>query len=162
MAELGPLCKYKEEYDESIIEHARNGLGTYEIAVEYDVAFETMRNWTRLVKSFSDAYARAKTIQTAGIFKKMRSNEDNPKANDRMTSLRLRHEAGMAETRALSIPDIAKGTHADKVLTILRYCQDKGLAPDEFNKLIIAIGTVAKIDEVTDLRKIVEDLEDKE
>lgn len=162
MSELGPLCKYKDEYDDSIVEHARNGLGMYEIAVEYDVAYETMRNWTRLVKSFSDSYRRAKTIQTAMLEKEVKNNWNNPKYNDRLAKLRYQYEAKFADQRNVCVKGLNKGTYTDRVNAILEACENEELSADELGKLVTAVGTAAKIDEVTELRKQVEDLESKE
>lgn len=162
MSTLGRPTEYKEEYDTRIIELAKKELSMWEIAAEFEVCYKTMWSWTHAVDSFRKAYARAKTIQTGLIMKEVRENKDNRNYNHNLPNMRLKYEAGLGEQAKIQIRDIAKGTHSQKANKVLCEIEEGNLTADDAAKITNVVATIAKIDEVTELRDKVEKLEECE
>lgn len=164
MADKGRPSKYKPEYDKRIVELAKTkeGRHMYRIASIFGVCHDTMLEWCEVYPTFSEAYAQGASEQKSRLLDLVEEHILNRDLNQTGINLLFRHAGGFAEQRALRIKNISKGTHSDKVQAVLEFCERVGMAPDEFQKSITALGTIAKIDEVTELRKMVEDLEEKE
>jgi len=162
MAELGRPTDYKPEFDDKIIELAKKNWSMWEIAAEFEVAYKTMWCWTEKQDSFRNAYARAKTIQTGGILKEIRENADNRNYNHNCPNMRLKYEAGFLEQPKVRIKGISKGSHSDKANKVLDEIEEGNLTADDASKMTNVVATIAKIDEVTELRDKVEKLEEAE
>ena len=69
MAKTGRKTKYKKEYCEGIIEYCRGRDGEYRTLERYadsiDVCVDTLHEWKKQHKEFSEAYDRAKNVQKA-------------------------------------------------------------------------------------------------
>jgi len=161
MASAGQNSKYKPEYDELIVKLAEKH-NLYRIAIMFGVCMDTLTEWRHVHPSFSSAYRRAKSVRLARTFETAEENIDNRNYSANTMGMLCKYEHRLSEQREIRIRDLASGTLSDQVRKIFEEIQKGALTADEANKLINALGTVAKIDEVTELRKQVEDLEDKE
>ncbi len=156
----GRPTDYRPEYDDLIIKHAENELCMYEIAVEFKVAYETLRSWARsgAYPSYSSAYARACTIQAAHQFKKLRDNEGNRNWNAKVSEIRVRHELKMSEKRLIEI-DLMALPFNEMVQRVLQRLKNEGLTGEELNQALTAIAIAAKVDEVTEQRGMLEEMQ---
>lgn len=157
---LGRPTLHKEEYNELIIEMARAKKNMYEIADELGTDYDTMFHWTKINSGFSKAYTRARTIQTGRLMKRMDDGMENRDFNPKCAALLLSHVAKLSEQRNIQISGMKEGTLSEKAQKILESVEDGSLTADELSKVMTAIATAAKIDEVTDLRDKVEKLEE--
>ena len=164
MASAGQNSKYKPEYDELIVKlsKTREGRHMYRIASKFDVCFDTLQEWCSVHPSFSAAYTRALNEQRSQLLDLVDEHILNRDLNQTGINLLFRHAGGFAEQRTIKVKNLSKGTLTEKVKVIMENCEEKGMTPDELSKMVSAVGVAAKIDEVTELRKQVEDLEDKE
>lgn len=161
MALPGQNSKYKPEYDELIVKLAEKH-NLYRIAIIFGVCMDTLTEWKYVHPTFSAAYRRAKSVRLARAFEIAEENIENRNYNSNTTAMLCKYEHRLSDQREIRIRDLALGTLSDQARKIFEEIQKGSLTADEANKLINAVATVAKIDEVTDLRDKVEKLEEKE
>lgn len=53
---------YRPEYDQMIVDHMRNGYSAVSFAAKIGVAKDTVYEWAKEHKTFSDAFTRARTL----------------------------------------------------------------------------------------------------
>lgn len=157
---MGRNTDYKPEYDEQIIELAKSKT-MYSIAVEWGVCFDTLQEWQRVHSSFSSAYKRGRTIQTARLLDDMYANAGNREYNHKVVSLLLTHVARLSDHRMVQVDGMSKGTLNDKANRILESVERGNLTADEVSKLTSAVAQATKIEEITNVREKLNAIKEK-
>jgi len=152
----GRPTKYKDSYCEEIIPLSSN-LNMYEIAAKWEVCYDTLQEWAHAHPDFSVAYTRARTIQTGKLIRGIISGDINPKAGE----LVLTHVASMSSRRKLQVRGLNKGTLEQRSVAVLDALSEGDVDVDELQKIITSISLIAKIEESTELRPWLEEIEKK-
>jgi hypothetical protein len=160
MSEQGAPSKYKPEYDEQIIELAKSKT-MYSIAAKWNVCFDSLQEWQRVHPTFSSAYKRARTIQTARLLEDMYENAGNREYNHQIAALLLTHVARLSNSRMVQVDGMSKGTLNDKANRILESVERGNLTADEVSKLTSAVAQATKIEEITNVREELNAIKEK-
>lgn len=155
----GRPTDFKEEYCEKIVELAES-MNLYQIANELGVSVKGMWGWSKRYDTFGKAYARVKTIRGAKLMKWAYDHIDDRNANPKLLDILFRYDCGLSDQRAVAVKDISKGNHSDRAKRILEEVESGEFNADEIQKLINSLGTLAKIDEVTELRDKVKEFQE--
>lgn len=161
MSEQGPLSKYKPEYDEQIIELVKRPMNLYLVAAEWGVCRDTLNEWTKVHPSFSDAYARAKTIRAGLLLERVEIGMSDREFNAPAAKLVLSQEEQMSLRRRIKIDGISKGTLSDKANRVLEEVEEARISPDEALSLMHSISQATKIEEITNVREELNTIKEK-
>ena len=158
----GRPSKYKPEFDEEIVRLASMTIKNhmYRIAVMFGVCIDTLHEWRRVHKTFSEAYMRARGFQNAFLFDLIIDGSTDRNFNGQAANLLTTHLAALSRDRMIKV-DVKGETLGEKSKSIIDDLRSGAMSAQEFNLVMGGIATAAKIDEVTDLRDKVEKLENE-
>jgi predicted DNA-binding protein YlxM (UPF0122 family) len=154
-----PAPLYEQKYCDQIKILMEDGLSVAEVAAEIGVSKKTLYNW-RINPEFDEAFEIAVTKSEAWWQRTCRSNLGNKFFNDRAWQTQMRNRFGYSEHRAMRIEKLNEAATPSERLNVINDELSKGIiTPQEAAKLSQIFAVQAKIDEVTELRALVEKLE---
>lgn len=155
----GAPTKYTPEMCDKVKEFGRQGYHIYQMARELDVSRSVLYDWADTHVEFNDALTRAKQDGIAFWFDVGEKNLNSRDFKEKTYEMLLRHKCRLVTERTVRIWELAKGTHSEQAQRVMLHLESGSLKPSEAKIMMESIGLSAKIDEVTELRKIVERLE---
>jgi len=160
---IGRPSKYKVEYDEEIIVLASATIKNhmYRIAAMWDVCVETLHEWRRVHKTFSEAYARARGFQNAFLIDLVINSSTDRNSNAQALNILILQLGNMAKDRQLML-EIEGDTLSEQAQSIIKNLRGGKMTASEFSSVMSGISTASKIDEVTELRDKVKQFEELE
>ena len=64
---IGRPTKYKREYCQQLIDYSKTGMSFESFALEIDIVPDTLHEWAKVHKEFSDAKKKAKALQERAL-----------------------------------------------------------------------------------------------
>lgn len=165
MAKVGRPTDYKPDFHpKEIVKLMRDeGLTTVEVAERWDVTVETLSEWRRVHKEFSDASTRAKQYRRAWWLKMGRSglySTDDARFDSRLYALMMKYDGVNLDERVVKLPELAScKTFSEQATVICGALACGKITPKEAQTMVDVIAACAKIEEVTDLRAKLEAIE---
>jgi len=134
-----------------------------EMAKAWNVDADTVTNWCHAHPEFFSAYKRAQGFRAAWLLEQGKAglfgSKDNT-FNAVAWSMMMRYDGQNTDERTVSLPELKDcKTFAEMATCVIRAFGDNRLTPKEANTLTDIIGKGAKIEEVTELRKMLEEIE---
>lgn len=155
--EVGRPLQWRPEYNEKIIELAKQGLFLEEIAECFEVDYWTMNSWTKnhLCIGFPQSYARARNLVLLALKREMREASIETKGFSARG-----HEFLIGQMSKPRIDGIAKAADKDKVDCVIAKLEDD-LPAQDFNNLMSGLKTAFEIKNASDALEKLEKLEEK-
>jgi hypothetical protein len=155
---------YKPEFHPEDCERlGKLGYFKVEMAEEWDVHTDTINDWCNAHPEFLLAYKRAQGFRASWLLKQGKSGLFGSKEcsfNAVAWSMMMRYDGQNTDERTVSLPELKDcKTFAEMATCVIRAFGDNRLTPKEANTLTDIIGKGAKIEEVTELRKMLEEIE---
>lgn len=140
-----PKCTYKPEYEQLVIQHAKNGMFLEEIAECFEVTPKTLIDWKHRIPAFGKAHARAKNIIVTGLMKKLVNCATQRDSNSRPLEFILNLILHQMRDAPVVVEGIAKGDINDKINCVLKALESELLRADQAEQLISTLKTVQDI-----------------
>lgn len=141
----------------------KDGLFAVEVAALWDIDANTIADWARDHKEFSIAYNRAKQLRTAYWLKIGRSgvmSEKGKTFNAQLYGQIMKYDGNNMEERVVQLPALSEcKSFAEQCVVITGALASGKITLKEANCYVDIIGKIAKIDEVTELRRMLEEIE---
>ena len=154
--------KYSSKLIPKIHEYASQGMHVREIANKLGIHFTTIYNWAKKHDEFRDAWDLAMQASASWWLSYTRDNLDNKFVKDRLLQFMLMAKFGLKDTHTNKLPELRDcKTHVEKCDVVTRALADGVINADEASKISNTLATAAKIEEVTELRQKLDELEEK-
>ena len=158
-----PIYNANFHPDEIIRLMRDEGLFAVEIAKEWDIDANTLPEWAKTYPEFSVAYNRAKQLRTAYWLKIGRSGivtNTGTNFNAQLYSQIMKYDGNNMDERVVQLPELATCKTFCEQSTVIQGALACGkITLKEANSYVDIIGKMAKIDEVTELRQMLEEIE---
>ncbi len=152
--------KYEIAYGEIVLDLMKDGALINECAAEIGVDADTVRRWRRTHPEFNEVFSLARTCAQAWWEKKARKNLDNPKFNTILWSINMRNSFGYAEHRRIALPDLLNAkSHVQRCDVVIKALMNGDVSAEEALKISKTFVEMARVEEVTELKAIIEKLE---
>ena len=139
------------------------GLTDVEVAVEWDICVETLWEWRQVHPAFSKASTRARQCRKAWWLSKGRQGlftGENEKFDSRLFGMMMKYDGINLDERIVKLPQLVECKNFKEQATCIIGALAVGkITLNEANGYVDIIGKAARIDEVTELRKMLEDIE---
>ena len=157
----GRPSDYKVQYCDYVVEKmAYEGYIVEEFCRDWGIVRSTFFLWVNIHKAFSDAYTRGQQLRKAYHKQLLQNGIMADRFNERAFAMLLRYSGENGDERTIALPKLAKAkTFAKKCDVILKAFTDEYINSKEANAILDMIGKMAKIDEVTEMRKKLEEIE---
>lgn len=165
MAKVGRPTNYNSDFHPpQIIKLMREeGLTAVEVAERWDITVETLSEWRRVHKEFSEASTRAKQYRRAWWLRAGRTGlftEGEVKFDSRLFGLMMKYDGVNLDERIVKLPALADcKTFSEQATVICGALASGKITIKEAQGYVDVIATCAKIEEVTDLRVKLEAIE---
>jgi len=151
-------------HPEEIIRLMRDeGLTDVEVAAKWDIVVETLADWRREHKEFSVASTRARQYRKAWWLAKGRSGlftGEGEKFDSRLFAMMMKYDGINLDERIIKLPQLADcKTFKEQSTCVIGALASGELTINEANGIVDIIGKAARIDEVTELRRMLEEIE---
>lgn len=145
------------------IEMGKQGYFAVEMALHWDIAVETINEWCHSHPEFSKAYARAKQHRAAWMMKATRGGLQLPKGytfNAQAMGMMLKYDGVQLDERLIKMPKLADATtFAEQSKVVLGAFAAGEITAKEANQIADIISKSAKVEETTELRRMLEAIE---
>jgi transposase-like protein len=152
--------------DEIIRLMKEEGLTDVEVACRWDIVVETLWEWRQSHPEFSKASTRARQYRKAWWMEKGRQGlltSDGEKFDSRLFGMMMKYDGINMDERTVALPElIACKTFAEKSDCILNALAVERINITEANGIVDIIGKTAKIDEITELRRMLEEVQERQ
>lgn len=160
----GRPTKYDPDFHpEDCIRLGKLGYFKVEMAEEWDVSCDTINDWMHANQEFLHAYKKACSYRASWLLKQGKSGlfgSKDSSLNAVAWSMMMRYDGQNTDERTVDLPELADcKTFADMSACVIKAFGQGRLTPREANVLADVIGKGAKVDEVTELRKMLEAIE---
>jgi hypothetical protein len=134
-----------------------------QMADEWDVCVDTISEWCIQHKNFSAAYKRAQGLRASWLLKQGQSGLFGSKEcqlNAVAWSMMMRYDGQNTDERTVSIPEMKDcKTFSEMSACTIKAFSEGRLTPKEANTLCEIIAKSARVEEVTELRKMLDEIE---
>lgn len=142
------------------------GLTDVEVAVRWDIVVETLWEWKQSHPEFSKASTRARQCRKAWWLEKGRQGlftGEKEKFDSRLFAMMMKYDGINLDERIVKLPTLATcKTFNEQATCILAALAVGKITLNEANGYVDIIGKMAKIDEVTELRRMLEEVAEKQ
>lgn len=139
------------------------GLTDVEVAMRWDVVVETLWEWRQTHPEFSNACTRARQYRKAWWLAKGREGlftSDGEKFDSRLFGMMMKYDGINLDERVIKLPQLADcKTFAEQATCVIGALASGAISITEANGIVDIIGKAARIDEVTELRRMLEEIE---
>ncbi len=139
------------------------GRFTVQMAREWDVCVDTIYEWTHAHPIFSLAYTRAKNFRTAWWLDQAMlglQTTDGDSFDSRLFGMMMRYDGVNMDERKVRLPELAAcKTFSEQSTCIVGALAVGKITIKEANGIVDIVGKAARIDEVTELRRMLEEIE---
>lgn len=151
-------------HPEEIIRLMREeGLTDVEVACEWDIVVETLADWRREHKEFSLASTRARQYRKSWWLAKGKQGlltRDGEKFDSRLYCMMMKYDGINLDERIVKLPQLIECKNFTEQATCIMGALATGkITLNEANGYVDIVGKIAKIDEVTELRRMLEEIE---
>lgn len=165
MAKVGRPTDYKPDFHpkEIIRLMKEEGKTAVQVARDWDITEETLSEWRRVHKEFSEAYIRAKHYRRAwwiDMGQRGLVTEDNVRFDSRLYAMMMKYDGVNLDERKVKVPELAScKTFSEQATVICGALACGKITPKEAQTMVDVISICAKIEEVTELRNKLEAIE---
>lgn len=154
--------KYNDEMPVTLAMMMFDGADATEVCRALGIGRTSFYKYIKEQPEFAAAYELGLTWAEGKHHEIARANLTNADFNSILWQMIGRNRFRMAEHRTVELPNFADAkNYADK-MQILNQALSKGeITPVEFNQISSGLGTQARVEEVTELKAIIEKLETK-
>ena len=142
------------------------GLTDVEVAVRWDIVVETLWEWKQSHPEFSKASTRARQCRKAWWLAKGRKGLFTYKDehfDSRLFGLMMKYDGINLDERIVKLPQLLEcKTFKEQSVCIVSALAVGKITINEANGIVDIIGKMAKIDEVTELRRMLEEVIDRQ
>lgn len=139
------------------------GYFAVQVARDWGITTETIHDWARDHVEFSAAYTRAKQCRAAWWFDKAQQGiitGDGEHFNSQLFGQVMRYDGVSLDERIVKLPALAEcKTFGEQSTCIIGALACGQITLKEANAYVDIIGKCARIDEVTELRRMLEEIE---
>lgn len=156
--------KYRADFHPAdCIRMGKAGRFAVEMALEWDITVQTIHAWCAEHPEFSDAFTRAKQHRAAWFMDAARGGlvvEKGYSFNAQVLGIMLRYDGVSLDDRRIKLPKLAKAeTFAEQSKVVMDAFSRGDINAKEANQVADLISKSAKIDEVTELRRMLEEID---
>lgn len=161
----GRPTDYREDFHpEELIRLMRDhGYAVVQVARDWDICVDTMYEWCKAHPIFSEAFTRAKGHRTAWWLDKAQQGiftGDGEHFDSRLFGLMMKYNGVNMDERNIKLPQLLDCKNFGEQATCIMGALGAGkITINEANGIVDIIGKIAKIDEVTELRRMLEEIE---
>ncbi len=165
MATGRPTLYDPEFHPKEIIRLMRDyGYTAVQVVRDWEIDIRTLNEWENVHKDFSLAYTRAKHYRTAWWMDKAQQGiltRDGVNFNAQLFSQVMRYDGINLDERIVKLPKLADcKTFAEQSTCIIGALACGKITIKEANGMVDIIGKAARIDEVTELRRMLEEIDE--
>lgn len=144
-----------------VIEKMRNeGYIVEEFCSDWDIGISTFYDWRAAHPEFSEAYTRGQQYRKARNKRILDHGLYAESFNERAYAMLLRYSGETIDERIVALPELAPcKTFSEQGAVILGALACGKITLKEANGYVDIVGKLAKIDEVTELRRMLEEIE---
>lgn len=168
---LGRPTNYKTEYDEMLVEFARNGMpDSYCVTVEHMADYfnthkAVLYEWVIKHQTFADAFSRAREITRIRMVNYACENmimRGGDKFNEKTFDLIMRNKFGYKDKTFLRLASMIKsGTMAERATNVLNGVATGVISIEDAKGLMDIFAGAINIENESELRPLVEELKSK-
>lgn len=156
---------YNDEFHpQEIIYLMSQGKFAVEVAHAWKITKGCLYRWRHEHPKFNDAFTRAEHARTAFYLEVGRSGMMTTKEivfNDRIFAMMMKYDGSQLEERIVPLPELASCKTFNEQATIIMGALASGkISLKEANGYVDIIGKMARVDEVTELRRMLEEIQD--
>jgi len=159
---VGRPTKYREEMCEKVLHLFKDGLTQVEVATALGITYETYSVWQHTIPEFSDAVKKGLQLSKTWWMKTGREGLKNKNFSFVGWSMQVKNMfRHYTDEQPVNLPELAQAiTFTDKINVIIKAISKGHITTSEAKKLseVIAIG--AKVEESTELKQRIEELEE--
>ncbi len=157
---MGAPTKYMPEMCDKVLEFGRLGYHVSQMARDFNVDRLTVYRWAEAHPDFCNALMRAKNDSLAFWLEFGQKKIESQHFKEKTYELLIRNKCELPELERRKIKALHNcATHNDQMVVIREMLAAGKLSILEAKTLAEVVAISAKVDEVTELRKIVERLE---
>ena len=157
---MGAPTKYTPEMCEKVMEAGRTGATVFAMSEACGVDETTLYEWNHVHPDFSQSLTRAKQLSKEFWYNFGQEKIESQHFKEKTFEMLLRLKCSIPEKRRIKLKALNKSqTHSEQMSTIIEMLRNGELAPDEAKTLSDVIKARANVDEVTELRKLIEQYE---
>ncbi len=140
------------------------GYTAVQVVRDWDIDIRTLNEWDAVHEEFSLAYTRAKNYRTAWWMDKAQQGVhtgEGEKFDSRLFGMIMRYDGINMDERRVKLDALAScKTFSEQTTCIIGALASGKITIKEANGMVDIIGKTAKIEEVTELRKMLEEIEE--
>lgn len=140
------------------------GFTAVEVAKEWGITTRTIMQWVKDHKEFSHAYTRAREYCAAWYLRQGRRGlytQDGVRFDSRLLAMMLKCSGVNMDEREVKLLGFGKAkTFSEKAGVICKAMANGKVTPKEAQNMVDVIAVSAKIEEVTELRARLEEIEE--
>ena len=159
---IGRPTKYRKSFHpkELIRLMKDHGYWRCQVVRDWEIDETTFMEWCKKHPEFSKAYTRAKQYRKAWMLDQQQRGLFHEDFNDRAFGAMMKWSGETMDERIVPLPSLAEcKTFSEQATVIMGALACGKITLNEANKYVDIIGKVAKIDEVTELRRMLEEIE---
>ncbi len=139
------------------------GLTDVEVAMQWDVTVETLWAWRQANPEFLNASTRARQYRKAWWLSQAKRGlftGDGEKFDSRLFGMMMKYDGINLDERIVKLPTLSEcKSFTEQATCIMGALASGKITINEASGYVDIIGKMAKIDEVTELRKMLEEIE---
>jgi hypothetical protein len=157
----GAPTKYTDDMPDIVLLLMYQGATKAMLARTLQVDISTITEWQKdpTKPEFGAARRLGRDWAKGWMEEQALDNLKNPNFNAVLWSMQMRNRYGYSESPKRKIKNLADASHLERCTQIFKAIEEGELTADEAAKYMNIVATGAKIEEVTELRDIVEKLE---
>lgn len=156
-------CKYKPEYAQRLVDMAEEGKFICHFCGEIKIARSTFYEWINNYSEFAAAYAIAKNLNESYLvdmgISGIQGLQPGASFNATAWSIIMRNKCNYAEHRKIKIDFASCKSTAEKVALLDKHVSEGRVSTTEAKHLSEYIASCVKIDENTEAKKRLEEVE---
>jgi hypothetical protein len=139
------------------------GYTAVQVVRDWDIDITTLHEWCAAHPEFSKAYTRAKNYRTAWWMDKAQQGiftGENEHFDSRLFGLMMKYNGVNLDERIVKLPQLVDcKSFSEQATCIIGALAVGKITINEANSIVDIIGKASKIDEVSELRKMLEEIE---
>jgi len=140
---VGRPTKYKPEFCDAVIDCMRKGASKHEIALELDIHYDTIYEWEKEHKEFSDALKKGLCLSESWWIRQGRINLDSKSFQTVLWYMNMKNRHGWSDKKSIfqprKIPGFAKASLPEQIAIIDKLLDNAKISCDEYQVFISAI-----------------------
>ncbi len=152
-----PALKYNDDRPQEFVAFMSMGKTQAQYYSLVDICEQTFFNWIGIYPEFSDAHRRGKVKSQAWWDDYFDANIGDPEFNVAAFKIRYERQFGKAK---IYLPELSDAkTYTEKSDAVINAISSGSISPDDGIKLSHVVANLAKVEEITDLKKRVDEIE---